>query len=121
MFDVLCAYVVGVGVERNDCYEPEYAYPVVYCHCFIVPYFVWVFNAKYPLGGGHGFSSKNQPICCFVFKKLLLHTFLLMCASGKIVVSSVLRWVLPVFACVVVRTLSFRVCFCRLAQLVQLF
>lgn len=81
MFDVLCVYVVGVGVERNDCYEPEYAYPVVYCHCFIVPYFVWVFNAKYPLGGGHGFSSKNQPICCFVFKKLLLHTFLLMCAG----------------------------------------
>jgi len=65
----------------------------------IVPHFGWVFNAKYPLGGGHGFSSKNQPICCFVFVKLLLHTFLLMCASGKIVVSSVLRLVLSVSVC----------------------
>jgi len=88
---------------------------------FIVPYCCGVFNIKYPLGGGHGFRPKNQPICCFVFVKLLLHTFLLMCASGKIVVSSVLRLVLSVSACVVVRTLSFRVCFCRWAQLVQLF
>jgi len=30
--DVLCAYVVGVGVEYGDCYEPEYAYPVLCCH-----------------------------------------------------------------------------------------
>ena len=121
VFGVLCAFVVGVGVEYGDCCEPEYAYPVLCCHVFIVPYFVWVFNAKYPLGGGHGFSPKNQPICCFMFKKLLLHTFLLMCASGKIVVSFVLRLVLSVSACVVVRTLSFRVCSGRWAQLVQLF